>query len=180
MLYPKISKFFLKDPGLYSNLGNNILPNNYIYTRFNDCLMRTLAKKNAFVSLILKAKVGDDALPPYLKEEGMQIIKKRLYKINIVTHELISFLEDSPSGSFDAFSISDVASFLNKEDYQRLLSAIYHAAAPNAKFCLRQLMSNYDIPKEDKRFQRDPSLEKEIEQEDDCFVYRYMIGHICK
>ena len=52
-------------------------------------------------------------------------------------------------------------------------------AKPGARFCLRQFLSSYEIPPHlRKHFVRDLSLERKLEDVDNCFVYRFMVGNI--
>jgi len=178
-LHPLLTRLFFKDPGLYENLGPSMHAATYVRERLNQCLEKSLAKTNAFVSLILKGKVAEEAFPPCLTEDGTAMIKKRLGKVTVETKNIISFLESSPQNSFDAFSISDVASYLNVEGFERLLAAMIKCARPGARFCMRQFLSSHRIPNQyASYFNRDYALEEKLENEDRTFVYRFMTGTI--
>jgi S-adenosylmethionine-diacylglycerol 3-amino-3-carboxypropyl transferase len=179
-LHPSITKKTWKDPGLDSTC-DNIKPSNYLYSRMQEALRRGLAKENPLISLILNGKVPPEAYPPYLTNEGVGAIQKRLGRISTHTQDIVSFLESAKPESFDCFSLSDVASYLTPENYVRMLKAIIKTAKPNARFCLRQFLSGYAIPPElQHHFVRDKALEDDVEKNDRCFVYRYMIGEVKK
>lgn len=180
-LSPMCSRIFLQDPGLYRNVDPSINAGSYIYQRINDGLMRCLARKNAFLSLFLKGEVNKEAFPPYLTEQGFKIMKTRLGRIKYETADLISYLETAPENSFDVYSLSDVASYINADDFKRLINAVHRTAKPGARFSIREFMSRHSIPKPlQSIFKRDTALENQLEKEDRCFVYRFMAGRIEK
>jgi S-adenosylmethionine-diacylglycerol 3-amino-3-carboxypropyl transferase len=178
-LHPILTKLFIHDPGLYKNV--NIKPGHYIYDRMYASLEHCLARENLLISLILKGEVPKEAYPPYLTEQGTEVIKKRLNSLSIQTSDIISYLENAPERSFDCFSLSDVASYLKREDFIRLLRGIYRTAKPGARFSIRQFLSFHEIPDNlIPFFSRNSDLEKQLEKEDRCFVYRFMVGSIIK
>lgn len=181
ILHPWILKYFLKDPGLYAYVDTSLSPAAYLYERLVNCLNNSLAKENPLLSLVLFGKVLPEGLPPYLTAKGIRTIKERLRHIIPVHSDIVSYLESVPENSFDRFSLSDVASYLNQEQFLRLLKAMYRSAKPGARFCMRQFMTRYKIPEGLKPyFAREPQLEKQLEKEDRAFVYDFTIGKILK
>jgi len=179
ILSPKISKWFLRDPGLYADVDDTIKPGAYLYKKMNECLKRHVAKDNFFISLCLQGTVDPSASPAYLMEDGSKIIKSGLDAIKIETGDLIHYLETAPPNSFDAFSLSDVASYISEDTFKRLLKAVKRTARPGARFCIREFLSKRQIPSDLKQyFHRNYDLEDELEQDDRCFVYRFMTGHV--
>lgn len=178
ILNPVLSRLIIQDPGLV-NVGKTIEPGSYIYHRINTSLDRRLAKQNLLLSLILKGHVSQEAYSPYLKEKGVNAIKKHLQSIEIHTADIVSFVESIKEPTFDAFSLSDVISYLSYSDFLRLLKAIVRCAKPGARFCMRQFLSSHEIPEElASYFHRNTSLEKDLEERDNCFVYRFMVGEV--
>lgn len=178
-LSPKISKLILRDPGLYADVDNSICPGSHLYKRMNECLKQHPAQSNFFISLLLKGNVTQEASPTYLQKEGSGIIKERLSRISIQTTDLIHYLETCPEKSFDAFSLSDVASYISEEKFHRLLRGVHRAAKPGARFCIREFLSRRHIPEDlQKHFQRDLKLEEHLEERDRCFVYRFLAGNL--
>lgn len=180
-LHPWLTRLFFKDPGLYAYLGDQIQPGEYILNRMNKCLNQHLAKHSLLISLPLRGFVADDALPPYLIKEGVEQIKPHLSFLQPKTENIIAYLESVPEASIDVFSLSDVASYVPADQFNRLQKAVFRAAAPKARFCMRQFMSNHLLlPELSEFFERDEELEHRLEQEDRCFVYRFMVGQIQK
>ena len=173
-----LSRLMIEDPGL-TNFSSDIKPGNYIYDRIYTSLERELARKNPLLSLILRGRVSSEAFSPYLTEEGVQSIKPRLSALEVHTTNILNYLESLTEPCFDAFSLSDVASYLSYPDFVRLLKGMIKAAKPGARFCLRQFLSSYEIPAQlQPYFVQDKSLEKRLERLDNCFVYRFMVGTI--
>lgn len=173
-----LSRLIIEDPGLV-NFNADIKPGNYIYDRIYASLERELAKKNPLLSLILRGKVSHEAFSPYLTEVGVQVIKTRLSTLEIQTANVLNYLDSLSEPTFDVFSLSDVASYLDYPNFIKLLKGIIKTAKPGARFCLRQFMSSYEIPQNlQSYFVRDKSLEKRLERLDNCFVYRFMVGTV--
>ena len=178
-LHPWVIRPFLRDPGVAGKNETSYELAPYVYTRMNHHLRRYLARKNPFLSMICKGSVAEEALPPYLNKEGFQAIKPHLSKVKPVTADLIDYLQEDGGKTFDKYALSDVASYMPKESFELLLQGITKTANPGARFCLRQFLSEHKIPKEfENRFCRDTSLEKRLEEEDVCFLYRFFAGHL--
>lgn len=180
-LSPFVTKLFVKDPGLYSNIDPKIHVGSYMYDKMIGCMNRFLAKENSLISLIFQGHVGEAAFPPYLQEHYSREIKKKLNRITLETEDVISYLERAKENSFDCFSLSDVASYIDKESFLRMIHAVYRAAKPGARFSIRQFLSDQKIPENfSPFFQRDHALEEDLQKHDRCFVYRFMVGTINK
>jgi S-adenosylmethionine-diacylglycerol 3-amino-3-carboxypropyl transferase len=178
-LNPFLSKIVLSDPGLYSNIGTTIKAGSYIYNRMNDSLSRYLAQENHLISLMFNGKVGSKAFPPYLQEAYVRDIKSRLDRLSVETSDIGTFLENSPKNSFDCYSLSDVASYLSHSEFLRMLRGVRHSARPGARVSIRQFLSSHKLPEDfNDWFERDHQLEKELEKDDRCFVYRYLTGRV--
>jgi S-adenosylmethionine-diacylglycerol 3-amino-3-carboxypropyl transferase len=181
VLHPWITRFFIKDPGLYAYVDQEIHIGNHLYDKLHGSLNRFLAKESVLLSLILKGDVDKNHFPPYLNQAGFAQIKSQIDKARFETIDMASFLENSPENSIDCFSCSDIASYISKQNFERVVKGMLRAAKPGARFCMRQFLSNYQIPADIAScFVRDASLEEELEKEDRCFVYRFMCGTIQK
>lgn len=177
-LKPFFTRFIIEDPGLI-NVGSSINPGIYLYERINASLRRDLAKKNLLLSLLLKGEVSKEAFSPYLTEGGTKVIRPRLNRLETRTTDVVEYLESLSGPTFDAFSVSDVISYMNENNFVRLLRAIVKTAKPGARFCLRQFLSSHQIPDDlQPFFVRDHAIEKELEDNDNCFVYRFWVGAI--
>lgn len=181
ILNPFVTRFLLKDPGLHEFLDQSLHIGRYLHDRINQSLEKRLAKENLLISLLLLGKVLPEGYPPYLTEYGTNIIRKRLPKLSVVTINIIEYLEKIPESSIDVFSLSDVASYMDAKNFTRLAHAVARSAKPGARFCMRQFLSNHKIPQQlQSTLKRDHTLEHELEDDDRCFVYRFLTGTIQK
>jgi len=180
-LSPLVAKWIIKDPSLFSNIDPDYKVSDYVYDRMMASLHNQHARTNYILAWILQGKLSLEALPPYLTEQGGNKIRPQLAKIDLQTANVITYLESIPENSFDRFSLSDVASYMDQQSFLRLLKAMFRAAKPGARFCMRQFMSRYKIPDGLKPyFQTEPALEKSLEEEDKAFVYHFTVGKILK
>lgn len=181
ILHPWITRFFIKDPGLYAYVDREIHIGTHLYEKLHGSLNRFLAKESVLLSLLFRGRVDKDHFPPYLSETDFQGIKRQIGKVRFETVDMASFLENAPENSFDCFSCSDIASYISKQKFDRVMNGMLRSAKPGARFCIRQFLSNYQIPEAiAPHFTRNSALEKQLEEEDRCFVYRFMCGTINK
>lgn len=179
-LNPLVSRCLIEDPGL-NTTSEAINPGKYIFERLHKGLEREFVHNSVLISLILKGTVSSEAFPPYLTPAAIPKIKSHLATIESKTMDIVEYLESISEPTFDAFSLSDVASYLSSSKFERLLKGIVRTAKPGARFCLRQFLSTYTIPDHLKPFfVRNSTLENELEQSDNCFVYRFLVGTIDK
>ncbi|PJD97802.1 MAG: hypothetical protein CK425_01340 [Parachlamydia sp.] len=178
-LNQSLPKMFFNDPGLFAHVDSSIQVGHYIYDRMLHRLHSCLANQNAFVSLLFQGFLKREAYPPYLTESGSNVIKKRLNRLKIKTENVIDYLASAPANTFDAYSLSDIASYMPEESFNELISQVVRTAKPGARFCIRQFSSNHPLPQGlANHFERDLKLEKKLEEEDSFFVYRFMTGKI--
>lgn len=181
ILNPVFTRFFIKDPGLYAHVDPSIHVGKHIYNRMTSALMNFPVRESIILSLIFQGKVFEEGFSPYLQEKGFKKIKSHLNNITCHTEDVVSFLEKCPDNSFDGFSLSDVASYMSCESFTRLAKAIVRTARPQARFCIRQFLSRYQLPSEvSPHFSRNMALEKTLENEDRCFIYQFLVGNIVK
>lgn len=178
-LNPNLMKLMINDPGVIAHIEPSIKPGKYIYDRMLDYLNNHLARKSALLQLILTGRVLPEAYFPYLTFEGYNKIRKNISRLTFQTVNIIDYINNPETEKFDCFSMSDIASYMPQESFNNLLQGIYHAAKPNARFCIRKLMSNHAIPSNiEMHFKRDNALEKKLEKEESNFVYRFIVGEV--
>ncbi len=178
-LHPWITRYFISDPGLYAYVDKRLHIGDHLYDKLHSSLDRFLAKESVLLALIFKGKVEKSQFPPYLTEEGATQIRNQLDRVKFDTKDMLSYLEGAPDQSINCFSCSDIASYIDAPSFEKLVRQIHRTAAPGARFCIRQFLSNQQIPADlTEHFQRDHQLEEELEKEDRCFVYRFMCGTI--
>jgi S-adenosylmethionine:diacylglycerol 3-amino-3-carboxypropyl transferase len=150
-----------------------------LHARMGALLERVLARESFMVGLVLTGALPPGDLPPHLTEAGHRAIRARLEGLEVATTEVTSFLESRPPGCFDRFSLSDVASFLDRPAFARLLAAVARAAAPGARVVLRQFLTRHVVPAAlESRLVRDPVLEARLGAEDRSFAYDFLVAEV--
>jgi S-adenosylmethionine-diacylglycerol 3-amino-3-carboxypropyl transferase len=179
LMHPKISRYLINDPSFaYSDYAH---PGIYISERIRGYLDTHLAIKSPLLQLLLNGSVAPDAYFPYLTYDGYTKIRARPERLNYLTANIVDYLEQLESGSIDAFSLSDIASYMPQMNFEKLLHAMKHAGRPGARFCLREFTSKREVPVAlHNNLRRDALLEKKLEAEETNFVYRFIVGHINK
>ncbi|HEX2549621.1 MAG TPA: DUF3419 family protein [Gammaproteobacteria bacterium] len=180
-LNPRLMKYILNDPGMISFIDPSIKPGRYIYQRMLKYLQHYPSKKSALIQLLLIGKVLEEAYFPYLTFPGYEKIRANIDKLSFKTCNVIEYLQHVEPNQFDRFSMSDIASYMSQQNFEKLLLGIIHTATPSARFCIRKFMSNHTVPHPlSSHFCRDEKLEQKLENEESNFVYRFMIGDLKK
>lgn len=118
-------------------------------------------------------------LPPYLTPEGHALLRERLDHIEIVTADLVTYLQTSDTPRFTRFSLSDVPSYLTEEGFESLVRGVVRCAKPGARVVIRQFMTRYGLPRAvADRIIREPELERRCALEDRAFAYEFIIGTV--
>ena len=88
--------------------------------RMERCFARHPNRSNPYARALLLGELPGAAPPPEAPS------------IRLVHADAASFLEGEPAGSFDAFSLSNIADGAEAGYERRLMAAVRHAAAPDA------------------------------------------------
>ncbi len=176
---PLVSRLVLRDPAFYQRVDPQLHVGRYLGQRMRDCLERVTARSSFMLSLILRGRLSEDDLPPYLAPRGVERLRARLDRIEAVSEEAIAHLERVEPGSYTRFSLSDLPSYLDERGVERLLRALVRAAAPGARFCIRQFLTRYPLPAElAPSLRLEPELEASLAQSDRSFAYAFTVGTV--
>jgi S-adenosylmethionine-diacylglycerol 3-amino-3-carboxypropyl transferase len=172
-----VSRFAFGDPAYYAHAAVPV--DKVLYERMRASLMTWLARENFMISLILRGRLSPLDLPPYLSPDGYEPIRSRLDRLEVVTGELLGFLQGTQAGTFSRFSLSDVPSFLTRPGFERLLDGLLSSAPPGARLVLRQFLTRYEVPDRlAPRLFREPELEARLAAEDRAFAYEFIIAEV--
>jgi S-adenosylmethionine-diacylglycerol 3-amino-3-carboxypropyl transferase len=176
---PVWSRLFLRDPAFYPRVRRGLAIGQYLYEGMLATLDRHLARENFMLSLVLRGRLSQSDLPPYLTPEGHAALAPLLGRLSLHTGDLLDFLEGAAPGSFTRFSLSDVPSYLDATSFERLMHGIVRAAAPGARFCVRLFLSTHEVPPSvAPLIEREPELEALLAREDRAFAYRFIVGSV--
>ena len=174
---PITSRLVLGDPAYYAHAQVRLAET--MYRRIQASLERHLARENFMVSLVLRGRLPEADLPPYLSPDGYRVIRSRLDRLHIVTGDVIDHMQFAGKGAFTRFSLSDVPSFLSRDGFERLLASVIGCAHRDARVVVRQFLTRYPLPGPfASRLVREPRLEARLEAEDRAFVYEFMVAQV--
>ncbi len=177
-LSPPATRILLRDPAFSTERAAR--GGRFVSERMTAHLGRVLARESFMASLVLRGELPGTDLPPHLTPEGFATIRRNLDRLWIVTGDVAGHLRrDTETGPFDAFSLSDVPSYLSAGSLARLLDAVVRHSAPRARFCLRLFLVRPPLPEPfPARLVRDPILERRLAEEDHAFAYDFVAGHV--
>jgi S-adenosylmethionine-diacylglycerol 3-amino-3-carboxypropyl transferase len=169
------------DPGFYRNLPPEPPLHEVLYDRVHRHLKHNLLRENVFLQLVLHGKyIYEDVLPIYLNANTFDQIKRALDEttIDIHTTTVTEALGASTTG-YDAFSISDICSYLDPEPNHLLFELVLSKAKPGARLCSRSNIFHRPLaPEHAARVHREPELEARLSLHDHATVHEFVVGEI--
>jgi S-adenosylmethionine-diacylglycerol 3-amino-3-carboxypropyl transferase len=104
-------------------------------------------RENYFLSYILLGRYySEDDLPPYLRKENFETIRRRVDRIQIVTDSCEHFFTTQPEGSISKFNFSNIFEWMSPEAYERLLRETVRVASDHALLSYRNLLVTRERP----------------------------------
>ena len=100
---PITSRLVLGDPAYYAHAQVRLAET--MYRRIQASLERHLARENFMVSLVLRGRLPEGDLPPYLSPDGYRVIRSRLDRLHIVTGDVIHHMQFAGKGNTFSFII---------------------------------------------------------------------------
>ena len=165
------SRLLFGDPAFFAHL--DVKPAPFLYRSFERGLQRHLARDSFMAALALTGRLLPHALPPYLRADGVERIRPRLGRIRAVSADLITHLEQTRG--WTRMSLSDVPSFCDRAQFERLLRGVVRAGADGARVVIRQFMTRHPVPPL-AGFVREPELERDLARMDRAFCYSFIVG----
>ena len=176
-LNPWTLRFAFGDPGFYRNARSAIPAWRYMHDRLNAFLERHPARSSFMLALVLHGAFFDPLhYPPYLREECFATLKERVDRVTIRTAPLFEMLASEESRSCNKYSLSDVSSFLNADEYRSLLE--FFDRKKGVRFCLRDFLTHRGIPPdcETRNVRFLTALQESLAADDASLGYTFIIG----
>lgn len=177
-----VMQAFSGDPGFYRYVPEHVPLHRVIYERVYSHFWSHLARENPLMQIVFFGRyVYEPALPMYLNAASYERTRAALEHVRIetVTGTVDDALEYGSSAGFDAFSISDISSYLDDEAHGRLFDRVLRAARPGAALCSRSNIYHRPLSAEQaRRIDRDPQLERQLSIDDHSCVHEFLVGRI--
>ena len=109
-------------------------------------------------------------LPAYLQKTNTEKVKRA--QLEIVTRDLLSYLEETPDNHFTQFNLSDVFEPMTQEKTDRIFEHILRTGRNGARLIFWNNLVKRDIPQDiKKQFRKEVPLEEELRKTDKVFFY---------
>ncbi len=126
-----ILKRYARHPDMFAYAKGKSAPETY-RARLERLLTSVPVRGNFFLHYGLTGTYGD-ALPPYLEERGYARLRTLPEgKIQIVTEDIVHYLQHTPADTFSTFNLSDVFEALSLPDTELLWREIIRTARNGA------------------------------------------------
>lgn len=183
ILLSRTTMTLLFDKAFFRYLGSSFSLGRHFAQRTRHALTELPMRENYFLSYILLGHFySDEYLPPYLRKENFDTIRRRVDRIEIVTDSCGHFFTTRPNGSIAKFNFSNIFEWMSPEAYEQLLRETVRVASDHALLCYRNLLVSRERPESLSfciRSQR--ALAKVLLQKDLSFIYNnYVIELIDK
>jgi S-adenosylmethionine-diacylglycerol 3-amino-3-carboxypropyl transferase len=128
---------------------------------------------NYFLSQICLGRyLTPNTIPDYLIPGNYEALRRGVERIEVITGELGSFLNEQPDNSVDAFNLSNVFEWVSPEVFERLLREIHRVGRPGARLCYRNLLVRRRHPTSlSGHFESNEKLAARLLEADRSFVY---------
>jgi S-adenosylmethionine-diacylglycerol 3-amino-3-carboxypropyl transferase len=130
-------------------------------------------RDNYFVAQICLGRYLDElAVPPYLRADRFDALRRTLDRIEIFTGEVGTLLRSLPDDAVDAFNYSNVFEWVPPDAFEAMLRETWRVGRPGARLCYRNLLVRRGHPGAlDGLFEPHGDLAARLLQRDRSFVY---------
>lgn len=178
-----VLRLFSGDPGFFRYLPPDLPLHQVLYGRIHEHLRENLFRENSLLQLVFFGRyVWEPSLPIYLHADTFSEVKDALeqVRIEIVTATVEDALAAAGQDRFDAFSLSDISSYLDDNSHHRLFERLLETAKKDARVCSRSNIRHRPLAAEHAgRIRRaDSQLEQELALRDHACVHEFLVGAI--
>src|SRR5207253_2692139 len=87
-----------------------------------------------------------DGVPPYLSEDGYDIVAERRDALTLVDGTMTQYLRTLPDASVSAFALSNIGEWLGADELDELFVEVVRTATPGARLCFRNFVGWTEVP----------------------------------
>ncbi|HVU01976.1 MAG TPA: DUF3419 family protein [Polyangiaceae bacterium] len=177
-----VLRAFSGDPGFFQYLPQELPLHRELYRRIHDYLRDNLLRENSLLQIVFFGRyVWEPGLPVYLNVKTYDAARAALSeaRIEIRTAMVDAALESEKRGRFDAYSLSDISSYLDDGAHHRLFESVMSSAAPGARLVSRSNIHHRPLATEHSaRLTRDRVLERALSARDHSCVHEFVVGTV--
>jgi len=136
-------------------------------------------KENYFLRYILLGNNDERFLPPYLRKENYELIKRRLNRIKIITDSCDNYFRQLPCDSISKFNFTNIFEWISDEAFENLLRETIRVAKNGAVITYRNLLVPREHPESlSDKIYPDKILARQLHRKDLSFIYNNYIIEI--
>lgn len=177
-----VLRLFSGDPGFYRYVPPDVPLHRVIYDGMLNHFRHHLARNNPLFQFVFFGHwIHEPALPPYLNAASYDDARAALRDTHLVTvtNTVTGALAGTGAGSFDAFSLSDISSYLDDAEHTQLFDEVLRVARPGARLCSRSNIAHRPLTHaQASRIQRDHALEERLAISDHSCVHKFVVGTV--
>jgi S-adenosylmethionine-diacylglycerol 3-amino-3-carboxypropyl transferase len=177
-----VLQLFSGDPGFYRYVPKEIPLHRTIYERVHRYFWHHLARENSLLQIVFFGRyIYEPALPIYLNATTFHRVKAALegVRIETITAMVDDALDYAGPEAFDAFSLSDISSYLDDGAHHYLFERAIRSARRGAKICSRSNLYHRPLaPEHARRIRRDAEVERDFTRDDHSCVHEFLVGEI--
>lgn len=177
-----VLRAFSGDPGFYRYIPADVPLHEVIYGGVIEHFRHHLARSNPLMQLVFFGRfIYEDSLPVYLNAATYDQARDALTRARLVirTATVNEALTEAGPRAFDAFSLSDISSYLDDEAHDRLFEDTLAGARYGAILCSRSNIHHRPLRLEhEARLIRNRELERELAIADHSCVHKFVIGAV--
>jgi S-adenosylmethionine-diacylglycerol 3-amino-3-carboxypropyl transferase len=182
LVRPRFLEWFSGEAGFWNYYPVGFKMHTRMVASIFDYLETHLARDNHLVSLVFCGRyINEQALPPYLQPDTFARLQTALghTRLRLVTGTVGDALHHAPAQTFDAFSLSDINSYLDDVSFAGLFEQVLRTARKGARLCSRGILYHRDLPAEVARhLRREPELERAFARDDMSMVHAFVVGEL--
>ena len=148
VFHPKVyRKRGISDKGLIHSSESDMA--GFFYARFRDFCCSTLARNNYYYQFTFFNQIlFPEAYPDFLKEPGIQRIRKNWRNLEISQTSFRDKLSGSNVNHFNKLHLSNIGDWMSKEEFALLLHLVLQKSTPGARILFRYIHYNHPIPED--------------------------------
>jgi S-adenosylmethionine-diacylglycerol 3-amino-3-carboxypropyl transferase len=172
----------LFDKAFYKYLEPSFSFEKYYRSAVRRAVSELPVRENYFLAYILSGNYFKNNLPPYLKEENYDFIRKRVDRIEMVTSGCLEYLRSLPGNTISKFNFTNIFEWMSMDEFSILLLETLRNAKDGAVITYRnhlvkrsrpEMFADQIIP--------DTKLSLELLKRDRSFIYKaYVVERINK
>ena len=169
----------LFDEAFFKYLNDDFSFGKHFAEKSKRALTELPIKENYFLRYILLGNYDEKFLPPYLRKENYDLIKRRLNRIRIITDSCVNFFQQLPVDSISKFNFTNIFEWISEEAFANLLQETHRVAKNGAIITYRNLLVPREHPESlSENLHSEKLLARQLHNKDLSFIYNNYVVEV--